>query len=104
MQYFALFKITVDNLSEVFSHFSSFLTLCERVVLFPVEEVASLAVLAASFDEVGLALFGFVFEVAFFALSQFIDSVSKLAFIVVATIPSIEIISTQFVFEFFVFG
>ena len=68
------------------------------------QKVASLPVLTASFHEVRLALFRLVFQVAFLALSKLLDSMGKLALVIIATKPSIEEISTQFVFEFFVFG
>ena len=72
------------------------------LVSLPVQKVASFTILAAAFDEKGLALFGFVFEVGLLGLSELIDSMCELALVIIATKPSIEKISTQFVFEFFV--
>jgi hypothetical protein len=74
------------------------------IVLFSVQKIASLAVLTTSLHEVGLALFCLVFQVAFLALSKLLNSMGELALVIVAAKPSIEKISTQFVFEFFVFS
>ena len=79
-------------------HFLEFFLGFSVFVFFAVQEITPFSILAASFDEVGLALFGFVFKVAFGALPELFDSMCELAFIVVSAKPSIEEISTQFVF------
>lgn len=94
---------SLDHLLEVPPHFLSFLAQSQRVVLPPVQKVASFAVLAAALDEVGLALLGFVLEVVLFALPELVDAVGKLAAVVVATVAVIEVVFAELIFKFFIF-